>query len=447
MTPRQQTIDTQISLESVSDASTMRPILERALTERFQKSLSIAHLSVPRVYARESGVAHIQYILEMVTSEPERTERVMLYGEYGNSTGADSGSHSTTKSLYIKELQLILHLFPFDDRLAGLSGCVVENSGDLWFRWRDFEVPDTGLTFSPEEILAYRFGKRCVLSGVFRASAESGSAPVAAVMKLARSRQTAQTLVRQDLLQELFGEPQHDCFSFPKNLFADISRGVIITEAVSSPTLYETLSSEEGNVDVFISAVQRVGVALRNLHVTSVPSEVPLTRYLATDETEMLKTNITRTIAVAPTMRSVLKDTMVDDNPFPMSDSENSSVLSHRDFYDKQLFVTEDRITLIDLDTVTLADPMLDVANFLAHLNLRRRQGLLSEQECCAAKSRFLTGYFGNLAAIEGEQMTSLRWWYNMSLIRLATLYALRPKWRRLPEVLIADCRKEGFSH
>jgi hypothetical protein len=50
-------------------------------------------------------------------------------------------------------------------------------------------------------------------------------------------------------------------------------------------------------------------------------------------------------------------------------------VPSHRDFYDKQILVDGERIVLLDLDLACLAEPELDIGNFLAHLHLRELQG------------------------------------------------------------------------
>ena len=49
-------------------------------------------------------------------------------------------------------------------------------------------------------------------------------------------------------------------------------------------------------------------------------------------------------------------------------------VLTHRDLHDGQWLVNDDRPCLLDFDLLCRAEPELDIANFLAHLELRRLQ-------------------------------------------------------------------------
>jgi len=41
----------------------------------------------------------------------------------------------------------------------------------------------------------------------------------------------------------------------------------------------------------------------------------------------------------------------------------------HRDFHDKQILISAKGTVLLDLDTLTLGDPALDVGNYLAHVD------------------------------------------------------------------------------
>ena len=75
------------------------------------------------------------------------------------------------------------------------------------------------------------------------------------------------------------------------------------------------------------------------------------------------------------------------------SGSSPTGVL-HRDLHDKQLLLPEPgsgqtRIGLIDVDTLAVGERALDIANLLAHLDLRRRQGLLAPARAARAADAF----------------------------------------------------------
>ena len=58
----------------------------------------------------------------------------------------------------------------------------------------------------------------------------------------------------------------------------------------------------------------------------------------------------------------------------PFAESWRPSAVAHNDFYDDQMVVLPDgRLALVDLEGAGPGDPMLDVGNFLAHLNWSSR--------------------------------------------------------------------------
>jgi hypothetical protein len=60
--------------------------------------------------------------------------------------------------------------------------------------------------------------------------------------------------------------------------------------------------------------------------------------------------------------------------------------MAHNDFYDDQLLLTESgKIALVDLEDIGPGDPMLDVGNFLAHLQWSARSGNRKRADNCRA--------------------------------------------------------------
>jgi hypothetical protein len=110
------------------------------------------------------------------------------------------------------------------------------------------------------------------------------------------------------------------------------------------------------------------------------------------------------------------------------------AVTAHRDLHDKQLLVPSDRCQdttpaaagragLIDLDTAAAADPALDEANLLAHLDLRVWQGVVAPDRARRI-AEALVRTRQELAPVEAERVAAHRW---VVRARLAALYCFRP--------------------
>lgn len=109
---------------------------------------------------------------------------------------------------------------------------------------------------------------------------------------------------------------------------------------------------------------------------------------------------------------------------------------SHRDFYDKQLLMDGERIVLLDLDMACLAEPELDIGNFLAHLHLRELQGRLTGAGPLSVE--FTRHYWARGGTIEIER---LEFYEACAHVRLACVYLVRPQWTGLAgQLLDAVC-------
>lgn len=91
----------------------------------------------------------------------------------------------------------------------------------------------------------------------------------------------------------------------------------------------------------------------------------------------------------------------------------------HRDFYPDQVIVTDPRIVLVDLDTVCLGDPALDVGNFLAHVI---EQALRSTGDP-AALDPPARAFVDRYRELEGDlDGSAVHGWTTLALARLAGL-------------------------
>ncbi len=111
----------------------------------------------------------------------------------------------------------------------------------------------------------------------------------------------------------------------------------------------------------------------------------------------------------------------------------------HRDLHDKQLLLADaGRIGLIDVDTLARGERALDIANVLAHLELREAQGLLSPRHRTAAQAAFLAAAGASDVPVDRIQAYVLA-----TRLRLAGVYAFRPQWRILARRLLRQAALE----
>src|SRR5699024_1543681 len=129
-------------------------------------------------------------------------------------------------------------------------------------------------------------------------------------------------------------------------------------------------------------AAARIGAAVRTLHFAPEVDGIP-THDLAAevDATRGLIDLARAHQALGPRVLEALgravaraATTIAMAGPVPRRS------LLHRDLDDKQLLVDGDGVGMLDVDTLGLGDPALDVGNLLAHLDLRVGQGWTTRQ-------------------------------------------------------------------
>ena len=106
-------------------------------------------------------------------------------------------------------------------------------------------------------------------------------------------------------------------------------------------------------------------------------------------------------------------------------------VLCHRDLHDGQLLQSRAHIACLDFDLLCLADPALDAATFVAHLQLRALQGVTGANTigALACARSFLEGLDREC---EPGFNARMRLYQACTFLRLAAVHAMRPRWQQL---------------
>lgn len=102
-------------------------------------------------------------------------------------------------------------------------------------------------------------------------------------------------------------------------------------------------------------------------------------------------------------------------------------VVSHRDLHDKQMLADGGSLGLLDFDTVSLAEPALDLGNLWVHARLRADQGLWSH-----GHSQVVQDAVRGVASALGVSDQRFATYAEATRLRLACLYAFRPRHRAL---------------
>lgn len=97
--------------------------------------------------------------------------------------------------------------------------------------------------------------------------------------------------------------------------------------------------------------------------------------------------------------------------------------LIHRDFYEKQLIVSGSSATLLDLDTMAMGSPCVDLGNYLAHLLLHVVQRGWAWDVFDNVADALMHTYALRAERVDGE---SLGFYLRSSLFRLGAVHACR---------------------
>ena len=175
--------------------------------------------------------------------------------------------------------------------------------------------------------------------------------------------------------------------------------------------------------------VRRAGRALARLHATGL--EVPASHGRA-DELALLERFARLPARVEPALAPGLRETGARVAAAIEAMGDGPLAPCHRDFHEKQVLLGERTAWLIDFDTAAMADPAIDLGNFIAHLQLA---GLLEPGvDAQVLTAGFLAGYAGGGGVVDRARV---RVWQRATLLRLACIQALTTRGRPLAPALL----------
>lgn len=221
--------------------------------------------------------------------------------------------------------------------------------------------------------------------------------------------------------------------NIPKVLgYNDQLKLLVISEVPGKPLL-ELLGQSS-----FEEALEKTALLLANLHHLKVETE---RKWNFPEELTVVKKQTELISSILPDLYGKLQDLIFKLEKRAASLNFSAFHLLHGDFYYGQVLVDQDRVWFLDLDEAILGDPLLDVGNFIAHLQYL---GLISPGATWKNYIQlFQNSYFQ--AAGENLNPQKLTWFKAYSLIKLAIwpFRTLKSNWQKMIEQIIDLVTKE----
>jgi aminoglycoside phosphotransferase (APT) family kinase protein len=217
-------------------------------------------------------------------------------------------------------------------------------------------------------------------------------------------------------------------FAMPHVVKADFKRSTLTFAELPGEPLHDRLDDEEPE-----TLLRVTGEALRSLHDAPAPKHA--LEHDAAAEIGVLRKWTDGVGALTSLAAAGLAEALAAATSKLQAGRATPPVMLHRDFHDKQVLIAPDgRVGLLDFDELARGEGALDVANMLAHLQLRSRQGHLDERRARACADAFLDGY-----APSDAVRARLDAYLDSTRLRLACVYACRPRWTDLAHELLDE--------
>ena len=405
-----------------TNEETMRDLMQPKLKDVWGDYIRLTAFRVTRVFPRKDGGFTIQYELSLMKSKRGRERKKILCGYLmaPSETWPDYIGNTSGGLLLFKDLRLVVPIFPFDNKLPNLAKFIAfKNNSKLVGHLESIFGKDRNIEISRCEVLGYRLEKRCVIRYTL-ASSNSDKDQTRVIVKLFRPSRLHKALDSMKILEKGgFHLGTGDGLSIPEIYGSDEESGAIFMESAPGSSLHNLLKNiilKDGCI-----AAAKLLRKLRSLDAKN------LKVYMILDELGNIRRNIELIGHMFPEFKDQFDKTFDALTEAQIEETENK-MIAHRDFYDKQVLYSENRTTLIDCDNIAIADPALDYGNFVAHLELRKLQHPEAEDNIEKGRKAFMENY-----EIPDEGFIARSyWWTAATFLRLAALYALRPRWRSL---------------
>ncbi len=422
-------MSTQYSrLTAAIDSGQMCERIQKQLGLKKDTNVELKDFQVARVFPRSDISFTIQYRMNIISDKSNTSRPMILCGNLlGESENWPEYIETNKKQVMVfEDLRLIVPIFPFDPQLPAIAELCVK--GDLPLALQKgasnviADLPNAGII--DFEVLGYRLERRCVIKHILGDSGKNSLNPktFSFVSKIARPGKMRESKKCLALLEQGgFVGKENKGLTIPFTYHIDTKNGVQFSELVNGETLHNLTGDKQ-----FPLACAEAASILQKLHKID-PASLP--KYDFNEELHNLNEKIRLISSIFPELASSFQSCLeLIKSSSQELDNDFISVCVHRDFYDKQVLYSAERSTLLDCDSLACGDPAQDCGNFIAHLLLRKLQEPINAPNVDKGIRAFRNAY--EYAGKNFE--VRVRWWQAATILRLAFLYSLRPKWHHL---------------
>jgi len=422
----------QALLHTVMSSRLMRKELNANWSYVQNRSLEVTDCQLVRIYPRTNGETVFEF--ELCLCGQQAVHHQTIFAEWVGSNVVNRCQETIVslrkprrRQLHREDSDLITCLpnmgllirFPgLDERIDGLKLVRKPMLISQILRTLKNRNGNARHTRVDVELLGHRLGKRCIV----RVKAEGDtklstrSSDNAFILKLYKMR-TERGRDVYDCMKQLSmsGFGLESSIRIPKLMIYLSEWNAIVMEDVGGVSLPD-LSG-----DRLVDGLARAGQALRKLHNTQIGVEH---HHTVDAEIDLLKEKADLVSTLLPEMAGAVEKALKNVVRGLNQCRQYTPALVHRDFYEKQILIDGDKTILLDFDTLCMADPALDVGNFIAHLELNRLQGILNLENSIAIFSDAYDGCQSN------EFRRRVEIYTRSAALRLTCLYAFWPRWR-----------------
>jgi len=439
------------NLKTAMSSDAMLEILRCDWPYLKQESLTLQDCRVLRVYPRKGEYFLLEYEMCLLDDKGKRVERV-----FGELVGAEAGKQyevllkklketkrkqisrmvPTNRISCLPELGLILRFSGIDEKLSGMK---LINKPFLFKPILEQCLSDKREKISgcSIEVLRHRLRKRCIFRLRFNALNEkSGKTTrrslIGKMYPDRRDRGEEVFTAMQGLWENGFSDRSQDGIRIPKPIAHIPEFHLLLMEDVPGDYWLglEHQGLEQAGVE---SSIKAAGKVLAKMHRSSL--KVPK-RHTVEDELKLLREHwIVVASQIHPELSDSLKVAFSKVSHTLDKCRSFEPALVHRDYYEKQVLVDGPKSFLIDFDTICLADPAIDLGNFLAHIRLA---GLQSPGCAKRLEEVFIKSYAPQRS---GDFMTRVDAYTQSTLLRLSCLYSIWPQWSHLAQPLLDEMK------
>lgn len=205
-------------------------------------------------------------------------------------------------------------------------------------------------------------------------------------------------------------------FSVAAPRAVDSALGLLETPVLHGAALSQCLAGSDRDI-----AADAAGRAIAALHAVPGPPGAPA--HGPAEELAVLRRWLDRLAPHAPALAARLA-TLLPAVARRLTDvAQPFTAALHRDLHDGQLLVDgAGRVALLDVDTLAVGEPALDVANLMVHLELAAAQGRCTPPAARSAAAAFLAAYDP-----PPSLLARLPAYADATRLRLACVHAFRP--------------------